>query len=180
MLKTKNPFPIDGKTRPVIENISPEINNGKYSPKATEGQRIQISADILIDGHDILGSRLLYKHEKEKTFTEAKLFDLGNDRFIGEIYAEKVGFYTFKIEAWVDHFATWQHEVDEKIKANLKLEVELLVGIELLTIITKTANEDDKKEIKNAIEVFKNIKKYEEAIVICRSQQMHNWIDKYI
>jgi len=179
MTKTKISLPSGGKIRAVIENIKPEINGGKYATKNIQGQKVQISADILIDGHDYLGYRLWFKHESEKSWTEKPMFAQVNDRFGGEFVTEKIGYYTFKIEAWVDHFATWQHEVDEKIKAGLKLEVELLVGIDFLNIIAKSAKGQDKEDIKKAIGIFKNTEKYEEATWICRSEQMHLWIDKY-
>jgi hypothetical protein len=44
----------------------------------------------------------------------------GNDKFGGEFISKKNGFYFFKIEAWKDHFARWQHEVGKKIKAGLR------------------------------------------------------------
>jgi starch synthase (maltosyl-transferring) len=179
MTKNKVILPSGGKIRAVIENIKPEINGGKFATKTIQGHNVQISADILIDGHDYLGQRLWYKHESEKSWTEKPMFAQVNDRFGGEFTAEKIGFYAFKIEAWVDHFATWQHEVDEKIKAGLKLEVELLVGLDFLNIIAKLAKSQDKEEIKKAIGIFKNPEKYEEATWLCRSEQMHQWIDKY-
>ena len=62
MTKIKISLPSDGATRPEIENIYPEINTGKYATKSIENQKIYASADILIDGHDIVSGRLLYKH----------------------------------------------------------------------------------------------------------------------
>ena len=179
MAKQNIALPTDGLLRPEIENIKPELNGGKYTPKSIEGNKVFVSADILIDGHDLLGNRLLAKHQSEKNWSETIMQDLGNDRFGAEFVSEKIGYYEFKIEAWVDHFATWQHEVDEKIKANLKLEVELLVGLDFLKIIQENADSSDKPNIKHAIEVFQNSEKYEEAIWICRSEQMHQWIEKY-
>ena len=179
MTKNKIMLPMDGKTRAVIENIRPELNAGKYPTKTIIGQKVSVSADILIDGHDYLGQRLWTKHQSDKNWSESPMFSQGNDRFGGEFLAEKIGFYSFKIEAWVDHFATWQHEVDEKIKAGLTLEVELLVGLEFLNIILKVAKGSDKEAIKKAITAFKTPSQYEEATWICRSEQLHQWIEKY-
>jgi starch synthase (maltosyl-transferring) len=179
MTKSKLTFPTEGKTRAVIENLKPEINSGKYSTKTTVGKRVQVSADVLIDGHDILGQKLWTKHETDKNWLESAMYSQGNDRFGGEFFAEKIGFYTCKIEAWVDHFATWQHEVDEKMKAGLQLGVELLVGINFLNTILKSAKGEDKTTIKKAIKAFESPEMYEEATWICRSEQMHQWIEKY-
>ncbi|MCP9761680.1 alpha-1,4-glucan--maltose-1-phosphate maltosyltransferase [Lacihabitans soyangensis] len=179
MTKNKIMLPMDGKTRAVIENIRPELNAGKYPTKTVIGHRVNVSADILIDGHDYLGQRLWTKHQSDKNWNESPMFGQGNDRFGGEFLVENIGFYSFKIEAWVDHFATWQHEVDEKIKAGLKLEVELLVGIGFLNTILKMAKGSDKEDIKKAIAAFNTPTQYEEATWICRSEQLHQWIEKY-
>jgi starch synthase (maltosyl-transferring) len=120
MEKIKIALPRVGVIRPAIAYVYPEINAGKYPKKSIENQKIQVSADVLIVDHDIVSSRLLYKHQSGKLWSESRMFGQGKDRFGGEFITEKVGFYFFKIEAWVDHFVTWQHEVDEKIKARHK------------------------------------------------------------
>jgi starch synthase (maltosyl-transferring) len=179
MIKHSFPFPSDGKTRPVIENISPEINQGLFSTKAIVGEKIRVQSDILIDGHDLLGARLLFKHQSEKKWNETLMVSMVNDWFFAQFQVNKIGFYSFKIQAWVDHFATWQHEVDEKIKAGLKLEVELLVGLKFLQEIVVLAKGNDKTEIQKAISTFKDSSQYEEALRYCRSEQMHVWIENY-
>jgi starch synthase (maltosyl-transferring) len=179
MKKSKIPFPKDGQARLVIEHIEPEINAGRYATKSIVGEKVVVAADLLIDGHDLIGSRLLFKHDSEKGWSEIVFNPIGNDRFSAEFKTEKLGFYSFKIEAWVDHFATWQHEVDEKIKAGLTLGVELLVGIGFLKKIAKKAHAQDKAAIEQVIGVFENENAYSNAILFCRSEQMHQWIARY-
>jgi starch synthase (maltosyl-transferring) len=179
MSSYKIPFPENGKIRPEIENISPEINGGKYPSKSVIGKKVTVQADIVVDGHDILAYKLLCKHSSDKVWLELPMHHVGNDRYAGEFVTDKIGFFEFKISAWVDHFATWQHEVDEKIKAGLKLEVELLVGIELLKRVQKISEKSDKEAIKEAIKILGDSQRYNEAIWLCRSEQIHQWIDKY-
>jgi starch synthase (maltosyl-transferring) len=62
----------------------------------------------------------LYEHESDKLWDECIMHKQGNDKFGGEFISKKNGFYFFKIEAWKDHFARWQHEVGKKIKAGLR------------------------------------------------------------
>lgn len=178
---TKNAIilPKNGKIRPVIENLSPEINNGKYPTKSITGRKIYAQADILVDGHDNLGFRLLSRHSSEKQWMESKMYGINEDRYEGFFITEKIGFYEFKIQAWVDHFATWQHEVEAKIKAGQHLVVELLVGIELLEKIKKLADKDDKKEITDFVAILKDPLRYQEAVWFCLSEKLHQWIEKY-
>ncbi len=82
---TKNAIilPKNGKIRPVIENLSPEINNGKYPTKSITGRKIYAQADILVDGHDNLGFRLLSRHSSEKQWIESKMYGINEDRYEG-------------------------------------------------------------------------------------------------
>jgi starch synthase (maltosyl-transferring) len=179
-MKKKDPtLPINGKTRTVIENVSPSINGGRFDVKTIVNDSLLISADVLVDGHDYVSARILYKHESEKTWQSKNLQDLGNDKFAMEIVTEKVGFYTYKLESWVNHVGTWLHEVDEKIKVNLVLEVELLVGVEFFREIQKVADTTDKKTLESWTKVFKDKKKYKEAIQICRDQALYLMAEKY-
>lgn len=179
MTKNTIQFPVNGQIRTVIENIKPEVNNGQFDVKSVENQSIFISADILVDGHDYIDSRILYKHASDKTWSSKRLNDLGGDRFGIDILTQKIGFYTFKIQAWVDHFASWQHEVDEKIKASVPLVVELMVGVNLLEKIKKIASNEDVSIINHYIKIFKDEKKYDEALIICRSTELRSLISKY-
>ena len=43
---------IKGKSRVVIENVQPQIDQGLYPAKRTIGERVDVTADIFGDGHD--------------------------------------------------------------------------------------------------------------------------------
>ncbi len=179
MTKNKLNLPSNGKIRTQIENVSPSINDGRFDVKTIENDSIFISADVLVDGHDYVSAQILYKHESEKTWTSKTLQDLGNDRFGVEINTSKIGYNTFKLSSWVNHVSTWLHEVDEKIKANLILEVELLVGIDFFKEIQKIADSNTKKTLDSWIKIFKDPKKYAEAIQICRDQALYQIVADY-
>ncbi|NBA88016.1 DUF3416 domain-containing protein [Emticicia sp. CRIBPO] len=179
MIKTHFPFPADGQIRAVIENVSPELDGGKYPVKSIVNQTVVVSGDVLIDGHDLLGVRLLYKHELDKDWQEKSAKHVGNDRWKAAFTVEKQGFYSYYLEAWVDHPATWQHEVDEKIKDGQKLAVELMVGEQFLSEMAGLAKGEDKKELQKAAKLLVDPSRYEEATFFCRSEQLHNWIEKY-
>src|SRR6266496_4316438 len=49
-------------TRVVIEHVRPEIDNGRFAIKRTAGERVDVSADIFADGHDIVAAVLRDRH----------------------------------------------------------------------------------------------------------------------
>ncbi len=178
-MKNFFPFPENGQTRIVIERVSPEIDAGRFSTKAIVGDTIDVEADILVDGHDLIAARLLYKHESDKKWSEKIMSAKGNDRWVGHFIVEKQGFYTYTIEAWVDHASSWKHEVELKVNAGLILGVELLQGEVFLNTMAKVAKGDDKKAIQDAAKAMLNPNRYEEAVRLATSEQMHEWIEKY-
>jgi len=57
---------------------------------------------------------------------------LGNDRWRGSFLVEKLGLYFYTVEGWIDRFETWRGDLVKRIAAGQNLEVELLVGAELI------------------------------------------------
>lgn len=170
---------IQGQQRVIIENVSPQLDAGRFAVKAFVGDTINVEADIFLDGHDQLAARLLYKFSTDETWTEKKMSFVNNDRYEASFEINKNGFYTYTIEAWVDHAATWEHEIDMKIKDGQQVNVELLVGANILEKMVKVASKEDKVELKAAIKIFKDKNSYQEAIEIVYSNKMHEWISMY-
>src|SRR5579871_6137425 len=49
-----------GRTRVVVQNVSPEVDCGRFAIKRVIGEKVIVEADIFADGHDELQCRLLY------------------------------------------------------------------------------------------------------------------------
>src|SRR6218665_110648 len=155
-MKNHFSFPDNGQCRAVVERVTPEIDGGRYAIKAIVGESITVEADILVDGHDKLSARLLYKYESDKEWSETLMQLFDNNRWIGHFSVEKQGFYTYTIEAWADHIASWMHEVDAKVRDGQHLKVELMQGELYLNGMAKKAKGDDKKEIQEATKAMKS------------------------
>ena len=109
--------PDQGRSRVVIENIKPEIDGGRYAAKRVVGDTVRISASIYGDGHDHLGARLLYRRTDERTFRYAPFRHLGNDIWEAEFKVDAIGGWVYTVQAWVDHFDTWIHDLHKRIGA---------------------------------------------------------------
>ncbi|MFN3588062.1 MAG: alpha-1,4-glucan--maltose-1-phosphate maltosyltransferase [Spirosomataceae bacterium] len=168
-----------GKQRIVIEKITPQIDGGRYPVKRVVNEWIRVEADVLIDGHDLLSARLLYKLTKSDEWQEVSMTLLNNDRWKAQFLAEEIGQYEYTIEAWVDHLATWQHEVELKVKDGQHLQVELLQGKEFYEEMALKASDEDKNALLTAASWMTDPAKYNDAIMIILSEHTTRWIKKY-
>lgn len=128
----------EGRTRVVITNVQPQVDGGQYAARTVVDEPVVLSADIFADGHDELNAVVKIRHEKERKWRELPLKLLVNDRWECLFIPDKMGRYTFTVEAWIDHFATWQKGLKKKYDADVDIETDLLIGADLLD---ETANQ---------------------------------------
>jgi len=125
-------LPGEGRRRPVIESVLPDVDHGRFPAKRVVGESVTVEADIFADGHDTLAGVLRYKLKEAKDWTEAPMTLLVNDRWAGEFPVTELGRYVFTIEAWVDHFETWSRQLAKRIAAGQDVKVELELGARML------------------------------------------------
>jgi starch synthase (maltosyl-transferring) len=132
----------DGRQRTVIEGVSPCIDDGRFPIKRTAGDRVVVEADAFADGHDALSVVLLYRASTDAAWTEIPMAELGNDRWRAEFTVEDIGRHEYTIQAWIDHFATWQRDLRKRVDAGQDVAVDLLIGARL---VEEAANRADDK-----------------------------------
>ena len=170
---------IKGKRRVAIENVSPEINGGRFSAKSVEGEAVTVEADIYGDGHDEVIGLIMYRHENDKNWNEKRMQHIINDRFSGNFITEKQGKYFYTVTGWVDHAITWLKDIKKKIGANQNVRVELLMGANFLKNIKKGASAADKKKIQPFINAFEDENNYEAALKQIDSDELKDLLNKY-
>ncbi len=128
-------MPRDGRQRAVVENVTPRVDHGRFPVKRLVGEDLEVEADVFADGHDEVRVVLAWRvpgdaewHETEMTPLEP----LGNDRWGAAFKLASVGRYEFAVHAWVDHYATWQHDLDKRIAAGQDVTVDRQIGEGLL------------------------------------------------
>ncbi|NVJ89698.1 MAG: alpha-1,4-glucan--maltose-1-phosphate maltosyltransferase [Flavobacteriaceae bacterium] len=160
------------QSRIVIENVAPQINNGDIFIKRVVNEVVNVTADVLVDGHDVLQANVLYKHKTAKKWNSVRMHLTENDEYTASFITEKQGFYNYKIEGWVDYALNWQHGIHRKIDDYQHVNSELLEGAALLEKIVDGITGDDKKYIEYLIEIFKNKDNYGEAIKEAVSERL--------
>src|SRR5215469_5297471 len=150
-----------GLQRVVIEHVTPEVDAGRFYIKKVPGELIKVEADIFADGHDHLGAKLLYRHESEKKWSEARMQMFNNDRWSASFEVSKTGFYYYTVTAWVDHADTWYEGFLKKYQDGQNLAVELLIGAEFLDWMLTIAAKADQKKIIKLVGLLRDKKKYD-------------------
>ncbi len=105
---------VDGRLRAVIEGISPQVEEGRFAVKRIEGDRLEVEADIFVDGHDRLRAVVCYRPTGSATWQETPMAALFNDRWRGEFTLATVGRWEFTILAWVDAWRSWHHDLGRR------------------------------------------------------------------
>jgi starch synthase (maltosyl-transferring) len=116
----------------LVEDIYPSIDGGRYAVKRIAGERIDVWADLLRDGHDRIAAELLWRKEADAEWQHEPMSLHSNDRWHGAFMPPEPGRYLFVIEAWTDHFGSWRRDVLLKSGAGIDVSLEAREGRELL------------------------------------------------
>ncbi|WP_372744014.1 alpha-1,4-glucan--maltose-1-phosphate maltosyltransferase [Lutibacter sp.] len=162
------------QSRIVIEDVRPQINCGEFYIKRVVNEIVNVSAVVLVDGHDIIASSVLYKHEKDKNWSETRMTPQHNNEWNASFSVDKQGYYSYKIEAWVDYALNWQHGIIRKIQDNQYVKSELLEGIQFLQNLVDEENFEEKNYFLHLIYIFGNEASYDEAIREAMSDRLHH------
>ncbi len=152
---------LEGKKRVVIDNVSPQLDGGKYPIKRAVNERVKVNADIFVDGHDHVKGSLLYrkiKSGKENNWQEVPMKFIANDHWEGYFAPDSIGNFEFTLEGWVDQFSTWQYGLKKKYEDKQDISLELLIGAEQMEKAVHNASAAQKKKLQAGIEMLKSNK----------------------
>jgi starch synthase (maltosyl-transferring) len=139
------PIPKTTPARIQIQEVSPQVDCGRYPVKRTAGDEVEVTARIFRDGHETLGAAVRHKGPDATRWSETPLAPLGNDLWAGSFEVDRPGLWSFRIEAWVDRVASFQEELRRKVaagQADLTSELSegsALLGDDELTVETALA-----------------------------------------
>ena len=118
--------------RVVIENVQPEIDCGRFPIKRTVDERVEVTADIFADGHDLLYAVLRHRPASQANWEEVPMQPLDNDRWRGEFRVPLEGRHLYTLQAWTDRYLSWSRDIVKKFEAGQDLSVDILVGVQLV------------------------------------------------
>jgi starch synthase (maltosyl-transferring) len=115
----------------VIEHVSPAVDGGLFPAKTTVGDVVPFEADVFTDGHDLPAARVEVRHE-DADRREVPMVPLGNDHWRAEVAIDEPGTYRFRVEGWIDSWATWRTELQKRIADGQDVSGELENGAALV------------------------------------------------
>ncbi|CAG2150754.1 alpha-1,4-glucan--maltose-1-phosphate maltosyltransferase [Cupriavidus numazuensis] len=118
--------------RIAIEAVEPACDAGRFAVRRVVGERVEVSADIWMDGHDKLAAAVLWRAPGEETWQEAPMRLGVNDRWTGSFPLVALGRHEFTVEAWRDAFASWLDEIGKKRAAGVDISLETEEGARLV------------------------------------------------
>ena len=180
MIEIINLNKIDGKERVVIDNVQPEINNGRFDIKRIEGESVKVGADIFADGHEQVQAYLLFRKKGERYWQKKPMSIVAKDRWQGEFVVNEIGIYEYTIVAMLNHLATWWRNIQKKAASPDNLSVDLKNGLPLLAKIISKIEEPDKKAIMQKImTLIQKDEKQEEIIILLAQELNEEFLKKY-
>jgi starch synthase (maltosyl-transferring) len=115
-----------------IRDVQPQVDCGRYAAKACLRDTVRVSATIFRDGDPRLCGVVRFRPRGARRWREVVLEAEGNDRFGASITPDALGLWEYRIQAWVDPYASWLDEHDRKVVAGqADLSGELSEGREL-------------------------------------------------
>ncbi|MFV3288354.1 alpha-1,4-glucan--maltose-1-phosphate maltosyltransferase [Pseudomonas sp. NY11955] len=114
--------------RIVIEDTQPVLEAGTFAAKAISGQPVAVSSKVYSDGHDRLAVMLNWRQAHSRRWHCVPMQSAGNDLWLGEFTPAELGPHLFSIEAWIDPFATFCHDLEKKYHAGVEVTLELEEG----------------------------------------------------
>jgi len=170
---------MQNQTRIVIENVLPQLDCGVNPIKRIVNQKVNVTAAVFSDGHDVIECCVKYKHENDKKWKEVRMKPSVNDEWNAEFRVEKQGYYFYLVEGWVDYALNWQHGTERKIQDNQYVKSELLEGAEYVRAVLEFANTQEKEYLEKAAKFFTNEVDYDKAIQVAMSAELHQIFKKY-
>ncbi|MEX2587596.1 MAG: alpha-1,4-glucan--maltose-1-phosphate maltosyltransferase [Actinomycetota bacterium] len=116
-----------------IGDVRPRAPGGEFPAKAVAARSVRVSADIFKDGHSVLAAQVLWRPMNGQ-WTAVRMAAGANYRWWADFQPEVIGPHEYKVQAWTDHFMTWQRDVAIKHEAGQDISVELEEGAALIEL----------------------------------------------
>ena len=125
--------------RIAIEAIEPTVPDGPFAVKRLVGDTVTVTADIFVDGHDVLAAELLWNTADEAGWHRVPMTLVENDRWEASFAPSRIGRYRFTVEAWWDAWATFRHDLHAKHAAGQTVTLEIEEGRRLVAAAAERA-----------------------------------------
>lgn len=161
-----------GRQRVIVENVEPQVDGGDFPIKRTVGEWVVVRCDAFADGHDCIACVLKYRREDAEEWTEVPMRPLANDRWEAEFRVEALLPYYYTVEAWIDHFKTWQRNLNKRIDAGQDVAAELQIGAEFVSAAADRAGPEERAKLASWVEKLRHPQGHPAAVDAAVSEDL--------
>ena len=168
------------KVRVVIENITPQVDCGRFPAKRSLGESVTVEADVFADGHDAVAAFLFYRLEGTPEWHGVPMSTLGNDRWQARFTPQSLGRYLFTVAGWVDPLETWRRGLAKKFEAGQDIELDLRQGAALAGTLSEHVRAADARSLSDwASAIGDPLRDREERVVLAQSDTIHQLAQRH-
>ncbi len=167
--------PASGQARVVIENVTPQVDGGRFPAKRVVGDVVTVEADVFGDGHDHVRARVLYRKAGQSRWTAVEMSALGNDHWRAEFPVDSMGYWEFTVVGEEDHFETWRSDLEKRIAAEQELDLPLQNGAMLIENVARRVKGKDAKKLASWAEALEE----ELSTDVALDEELLETISKY-
>ena len=162
-----------------IGDVRPELDGGRCPVKREVGGTLEVTADILQEGHGSLAAALRYRTVKDTAWHEVPMEPLGNDRWIGRFPLEENTRYVYTIEAWSDAYRSWAEDLRKRLGAGMDVASELLEGAALLRAALPRVLGADRRRLEARLTEFEATSDAERRARLLLNEEVKEILDVY-
>jgi len=110
------------------------VGRGRYPAKASVGEPFEVTALVFREGHDALNADVVLTDPDgvDQTAVRMRKDPQEPDLWHATVSGDRPGAWTFRVEGWSDPVATWRHNAEIKIPAEIDVELMFTEGALLL------------------------------------------------
>jgi starch synthase (maltosyl-transferring) len=164
----------------VIENVAPVVDGGRYPIKREVGDRLEVSADVFKEGHDLLLVFLKHRRVDEPAWRETPMAFVDNDRWAGAFTVDVNARYVYTIQALPDAFRSWLADLGKRVAAGQDVASELREGVALVRAAAARATGDDAAALGARAERIERAASQAEAVTAVNDPTLAGLIDRHL
>jgi starch synthase (maltosyl-transferring) len=164
----------------IIEHVEPTVDGGRYPAKREVGDLLEVTADILREGHDVLVAFLHYRGPGATRWRETPMRLVDNDRWAGEFPLEENGRYRFFIEALPDPFLSWLADLAKRTEAGQDVASELSEGRAVIDATARRARGADANDLRAMSERLAASPSQADAVAVAREAALAELMARHL
>src|SRR5437870_2917676 len=152
--------PFDTYAAITIEDVQPQLDGGRCPIKRVVGDTVEVSADILKEGHDALVARVFFQPvgQPQATEQEAPMHPTENDRWVGQFSVDQNTRYVYGVLAFTDVFGSWRADFQKRLAAAQDVTSELREGLRLVeAAVARGTDPEDRGRLKAYVDRWKSL-----------------------